>query len=492
MDKNPFTEKEKYYPLLMKNYKIYDKVKKNKDSDIKSNKNFDKMIYFLSDKKERNSFTFFKTFIGNADDLSNNILNKKLIKVNTDNKSKSKNKKYNSSCFTNSIRCSKPKAKSKFHITESDLSMNQKINKFESRIDNLLNVINDFEIKFINSPQTQRIKEEFNTIMNKKIYKDKIANSNMYKSYNNNDNNNDIDNNRIEIKNTGLMDINNINININNNNYENNYFITHSINDIGHKVLKKKKNFSDYKLGTNTNNSTIKKSNFKSKKKIGKCNSNELKNQTIHNYKEKTKLFKLPSDSISACNNNNNYIKNNRYNNSYKELQMPLTDRKEKEIDDNKNMETNELRNSLKNINRKKNNCIRINKAGSSKNEIRRKTFIKKDDCHKVNLFKNKKKLVKKNLTTSSVQGNPKINNTMNQGLIKEHGFDFTNRNKDKEKSVNGSAEYIKMRKKDCADLINYILNKRNIIKSSNIIFGNQHDVNKDYNYSKKLLYKKK
>ena len=80
----------------------------------------------------------------------------------------------------------------------------------------------------------------------------------------------------------------------------------------------------------------------------------------------------------------------------------------------------------------------------------------------------------------------------MNQGLIKEHGFDFTNRNKDKEKSINGSAEFIKMRKKDCADLINYILNKRNIIKNSNGIFGNQHDVNKDYNFNKKSLYKKK
>ena len=68
----------------------------------------------------------------------------------------------------------------------------------------------------------------------------------------------------------------------------------------------------------------------------------------------KTKLFKLPLDSINAINSNNNYIKNNRYNNSYKELQMPLTDRKEKEIDDNKNIEANELRNSLKNINRKK------------------------------------------------------------------------------------------------------------------------------------------
>jgi hypothetical protein len=82
----------------------------------------------------------------------------------------------------------------------------------------------------------------------------------------------------------------------------------------------------------------------------------------------------------------------------------------------------------------------------------------------------------------------------MNQGLITEHVYDFTNRNKDKdkEKSVNGSAEYIKMRKKDCTDLINYILNKRNIIKNSNGIFGNQHDVNKDYNFNKKSLYKKK
>lgn len=87
---------------------------------------------------------------------------------------------------------------------------------------------------------------------------------------------------------------------------------------------------------------------------MGKCNSNELKNQTIHNYKERTKLIKLPLDSINANNNNNNYIKKNRYNNSYKELQIPLTDRKEKEMDDNKNIETNELRNSLKNINRKK------------------------------------------------------------------------------------------------------------------------------------------
>lgn len=74
--------------------------------------------------------------------------------------------------------------------------------------------------------------------------------------------------------------------------------------------------------------------------------------------KKRTKLIKLPLDSINANNNNNNYIKKNRYNNSYKELQIPLTDRKEKEMDDNKNIETNELRNSLKNINRKKKTIV--------------------------------------------------------------------------------------------------------------------------------------
>ena len=104
MEKNMLNEKEKYYPIFIKNQIKYEN-KKYHDSEIKtSNKNMDKMIYFLSDKKERNSFTFFKTFIGNSDDITNDILNKKLIKVNTDNKSKSKNNIYNASCLTNSVK----------------------------------------------------------------------------------------------------------------------------------------------------------------------------------------------------------------------------------------------------------------------------------------------------------------------------------------------------------------------------------------------------
>ena len=503
MDKNPFSKREKYYPLIIKNKIKYDNNRKNHDSYIKSSKKIEKMMYFLSDKKERNSFTFFKTFIENNGDMSNEIINKKLIKVKTDNKSKPKNSKYNPGCIANNGRRSNPKIKTKFNINikDSDASMTQKINKFESRIDNLLNVINDFEKKFIYSPETKKIKEELNGIINKKIYQDKIANNYLCRSYNKNEIKNKIDIfvnnsvNRKERKDNYIMDINNLNININNNNFENNYYITNPIKDKSHKIINKKQNFSEnYKKNIYINNNAIKKSKIKQKKKLSKINSNDLKNKSIQNYKKKKNIFKLPLESIK--NNiafNKNTIKNNRYNYSYKEFQIPLTERKEKDIDDIKINETNDLRNSIKNINKKKNTCIRINKAVSSKNEIRRKTFIKKDENNnKLNSFKKKKKFLDKNLTPSSSQGNYYINNTINGRIVKGHKIG-NNKNKDKEKSVNGSAELLKMRKKDSTDFIYYILNKRNILKNNKILSsGNIQYVNKDFNYIKKLFSKKK
>ena len=190
-----------------------------------------------------------------------------------------------------------------------------------------------------------------------------------------------------------------------------------------------------------------------------------------------------------------NTIRNNIYNNSYRELLIPLTERKEKDIDDNKNKEIFDLRNSLKNIsNIKKDNYIRINKAVSGKNEIRSKNFIKKDKNNKLNSFKKRKKLIEKNLILSSPHGNPSINNTTQNGrLIKRHGIDICNKNKDKEKSINSSAVLVKMRKKNSTDLVNYISNKRNILsfKSNSILSSGkiQYD-NKDFNYNKKLLNK--
>ena len=43
------------------------------------------------------------------------------------------------------------------------------------------------------------------------------------------------------------------------------------------------------------------------------------------------------------------------------------------------------------------------------------------------------------------------------------------NNNKKLEKSINSSNEFNKIKKRESADLISYILNKRNIIKGNNI-----------------------
>ena len=499
MDKNPFTDREKYYPILIKNKIKHGNNRKIQNSDIKSSKKIEKMINFLSDKKEKNSFTFFKTFIGNSEDISNNIFNKKLIKVDIDNKSKSKskNKIYNSSYINNKAKKSNQKINSKFNINikDSETSMNQKINKFESRIDNLLNVINDFENKFIYSPETQKIKEELNNIINKKIYQDKVENNYLCKSYKKNEIKNTIDiiNNNTERKGRNdnyIMDINNIDININNN-YKSNYYLNNSINDISHNIINKKINFNEKKKNKNLN--MTKKSKIKSNKNISKCNSNDLKNKSHQNCEKKKNFYKLPSESINNKSSLiNNTIKNNRYNNLNKEFLIPLTERKERDIENNKNYEINFLRNSLKKINKNKNNFIRINKAASSKKKIKRKTFIKNDSNKKLNSFKKRKKLIEKNLISSLPYENTYINNTINGRLIKSHGIDISNKNKKKEKSINGSAEFSKMRKKDSSDLINYILNKRNILKKKSIISsGNIQYNNKDFNYNKKILKKK-
>ena len=118
---------------------------------------------------------------------------------------------------------------------------------------------------------------------------------------------------------------------------------------------------------------------------------------------------------------------------------------------------------------------------------MRRKAFIKKDGNNKVNIFKTKKKVIEKNLTPSSAQ-TPFNNNTINGGM--ENG-----KNREKEKSMNGSAEFIKMKKKDNSEFINYILNKRNIIKGNIVTSGNnQHESinNKYFINNKKMLYNKK
>ena len=460
-------------------------INTNKDKD----QSVEKMIYFLSDKKDNHYLTFIKTFLYNNSNngLQNDISTKNIIKVNIDNRSKSKINII-SSDNVNNIQTTKIN-KENLNLTEDiSSSITEKINKCESRIDNLLGIINDFEQKFINSPETQRIKTNFEDIMNKKIYKNKITNDYMHKSWVKTEYNNDIFNNiekRSILKDSCLMDIKNINISINNNNYENNYFITQSSQNkrIHHRTFNKKQNFSEKKFNIKiSNNSVLKKCNFKTSKNKSKCISNDKNSKIIQNYGDKSKLFKLPIDFIINNKTNKNNIKNYRYNYSYKEFHRPLTDRKEKNIN-NKIIDNNNLKNKLKSANKKKNNCLMIKKIMNENDEQVSKPSIRKEGIKKSNLLNSKKNLFNKNFSPSSIQGNNIINNTINGGRAnKDKNFvNYSNLNQIKEK---GNI------------YINYTLNKKKLIKKNYVtaFLNNQQDIvdNKDSINRKNLCNKKK
>ena len=393
-----------------------------KTKEREKEKSIEKLIYFLSDKKENNSSSFINLFLYNNknNDSPNDISNKKFIKVNTDNCSKSKNKIKSPEKINNDKKTKKNLKE--FKKSEDDnMSISEKIDKFESRIDNLLDLINDFENKFIYSEETQRIKDQFYHIMNKKIYKNKISKDYFHKSWIKTEKNNDIfssqENSNI-LKDNCFINIKNINININNNNYENNYYITQTSQNIQHpQIFRKKQNYSEKKINININNNNIfKKSNIKSSKKKKKCISNDIKNKILKNYKDKSKVIKLPLDFImNNSNTNKNNSKNSRYNHSYKEFQKPLTERNKKD-NKYKNNDKDNFDKKIKSANKKKHNCLMINNNSSKNEEIAKKPLIKKEGMKKINLLKSKKKLFNKNITPSSIIRNSLVNNTIIRG----------------------------------------------------------------------------
>ena len=433
--------------------------------ELEQKQNIEKIKNYLSEKKEKNSLSFIKNVLNNNEnDILSDIPNKKIIKVNKDNRSKSKNRIISPKNVNSFIKTNIKMEDIKIEEYEN-ISITQKINNFESRIDNLLNVINDFENKFIKSPETQRIKDQFNIIMNKKIYKNRLPTDPLYKSwikteFNNNNMflNND---NQSVLKDSFVMDIKNINISINNNRYENNYFITQSNQNkfSHHRPFSKKQNSSDKNFNLKINNNSVfKKSILKSLKKKPKCISNDTKNKIIQTYKDKTKLFNLPLDFIINNNTIKNNIKNYRYSNSYKEFSKPLTDRKEKETND-KIINKYKLKNKLKSENKKRHNCLRINKIVCNKDEKGKKPFIKKEELKKDNLLKAKKNLFSKTSISSSLQGNNFVNFSINKGKSnkekEKNNINYSNSNRNKETTNN---------------CINYSLNKRKIVKKNNVI----------------------
>ena len=457
--------------LLIKN--SIDNYKKAKSKEKSQEQNIKNVIYFLSDKKNKGSLSFIKTFLytNENNESSNNPKIKNVIKVNTDNYSKSKNKLIISRNI-NTSQNTKIEQKENDLKNDDNMSITEKINKFKSRIGNLLDVIDNFEKQFINSQETQRIKDQFKVIMDKKIYKNKISNDYSHKSWVKTDFNNELllnkDNSNV-LKNSCIMDIKNINININNNNYENNYFITQTLQNkkSPHRTKNKKQIYSEKKFKIKINNSTnFKKSNIKASKKKPKCISNDLKNKINQNQKDKSILFKLPLDFI--INNNsikNKNIKNYRHNKSQKEFQKPLTDRREK-IKNINTINIQNKKNTLKSANKKRQNCLIINKNKCGNNDIGKKPSIKKDGSMKSDLLNSKKNLFNKNSAPSTLKMNSSVNNTINskrdyqdKKLIKNF-----NMNKNKESSNN---------------YINFTLNKKKIIKRNNVIsfFNNQNNI---------------
>ena len=449
-----------------------DNYKKAKSKEKVQEQNKKNIITFLSDKKNKDSLSFIKTFLNanETNELSNDTTNKKVIKVNTENYSKSKNK-FIISRNINNIQNAKKEQKENFLKNDDNKSIIEKINKFESRIGNLLDVIDNFEKQFINSHEAQRIKDQFKVIMDKKIYKNRISNDYLHKSWVKTDFNDELllkkDNSNLS-KNSCIMDIKNINININNNNYENNYFITQPLQNKNspHRTKNKKQIFSEKKFNIKiNNNSNFKKSKIEASKKKPKCISNDLKNKINKNQKDKSKVFKLPLDFIINNNSiNHKYITNNRYNKSQKEIQKPLTDRREKKININI-INIQNKKNKLKSANKKKQNCLIINKNMCGNNDIGKKPSIKKDGIMKPDLFNSKKNLFNKKSAPSTLKINSSVNNTINskrEFKDKKLIINF-NLNKNKESSTN---------------YINFTLNKKKIIKRNNVIsfFNNQNN----------------
>ena len=469
-------------PLRNKNI---NNIINKKNSELEIDKNVEKELNLLTNQGDINTSPFIKNLIYNNKDLEKNVADKTKIKVNISNNSRAKKNIF----IQNNIIDSKGRNKKleDVHIEEDEnISIAQRINKFESRIDNLLSIINDFEVKYIKSPETQRIKEQFSNIINKKIYKNRISNDPLYKSWIKTEYNDDFfkskENNSI-LKNSYIMDIKNINININNNKYENNLFLTQaSQNKLNHhKPFIRKQNSSEKKFNIKIyNNSIFKKSILKNIRKKPKCISNDTKRIIITNYKDESKLFKLSLENILNKSNSKNSRRNFKNNNSFKDLNKPLTERKEKYIND-KILIKNNLKNKMKTENKKIHSCIKFSKFNKEKDEKGKKPLIKKDDIKNVNLLKDKKNLFGKNIASSSLQNNH----------FKNFGINLGKFNKDKGKnSINNSN--LNKNKENTNNCINFSLNKRIVqIRNNNNKDKLDTDNNKGF-INKNILYNKK
>ena len=174
------SDKENYFSLYMKKKKSDSQKKGNfrsnkrlknkcassqKLKDGTNNKNSMKLLLESPEKKHKskNAFSFVKSNLLNIKDNKNKNKHSTKNKNMTTEKQKIKNEKFNKS--TSDIKkyaISSPK--NNYEFNENKKNDNQKIEKIQNRIFNLMDIINTFENDFIKSKKPLQIKQQFDKI----------------------------------------------------------------------------------------------------------------------------------------------------------------------------------------------------------------------------------------------------------------------------------------------------------------------------------------
>ena len=174
------SDKENYFSLYMKKKKSDSQKKGNfrsnkrlknkcassqKLKDGTNNKNSMKLLLESPEKKHKskNAFSFVKSNLLNIKDNKNKNKHSTKNKNMTTEKQKMKNEKFNKS--TSDIKkyaISSPK--NNYEFNDNKKNDNQKIEKIQNRIFNLMDIINTFENDFIKSKKPLQIKQQFDKI----------------------------------------------------------------------------------------------------------------------------------------------------------------------------------------------------------------------------------------------------------------------------------------------------------------------------------------
>ena len=300
------------YNYKTNNKKIYYSNKKiNLETSTTSEKNNNLSLFSFLSYNTNQEEKLNKSLRTTKETESNIIINKKQkfsentkkkLKLNKRNKIKvkPKSKKVLRKNYNTNIN--------NINHKNNKININKDLDKFKSRIENLLKVITNFENNYINSPQPKIIKEELNKIMNKNYLK----NDNNSKSKNNLNLILDKESSGVLKKCSLFNSMNNINIKRqkkimikkieSNNSILNTYSrrIKYSLllNENSNKKIKTKRIIKE-KSENNNKNNNIHHFNCKSsnliKKKIQKI-SNKEKNK----FKEKDKIIKTKNIYLNS------------------------------------------------------------------------------------------------------------------------------------------------------------------------------------------------